>query len=137
MAFVNQETKKTLAPEIKKVLKKYGMKGSISVRNHMALCVTLRSGNLDLIGQANRDNWETSQKTGDPFFEVKGYYQANPYNVKSGDEKIETFFRELISAMKGDIWFDESDIRIDYFHTAYYLDIDVGKYDKPYVYTGE
>lgn len=137
MAYIDQETKKKLAPEIKKVLKKYGMKGTISIKNHMALCVTLRQGALDLIGNINRYNKELCDQTGEPFFEVKDYYQANAINYRgTGNETIDSFFRELISAMKGDIWFDNSDSMTDYFHTAYYLDIDVGKYNRPYIYTG-
>ena len=34
MAYVSQEKKKQLAPAIKAVLKKYGMKGSIAVRHN-------------------------------------------------------------------------------------------------------
>ena len=32
----------------------------------------------------------------------------------------------------GDLWFDKSDSMSDYFHTAYYFSIHVGKWDKPY-----
>ena len=44
MAYVSQELKAKLAPTIKAVLKKYKVKGSISVRNHMSLVVTLKEG---------------------------------------------------------------------------------------------
>ena len=43
------------------------------------------------------------------------------------------FLNELVVAMKGTKWFDKSDIMTDYFHTAYYIDINVGKWNKPYV----
>lgn len=138
MAYMNQEKKKALAPSIKKVLAKYGMKGTISVRHSMALCVTLKSGALDLIGQANRDNKELAERTGMPFFEVKGNYQANAHNATdTGDETIAAFFQELVQAMKGTDWFDDSDSMTDYFHVAHYIDINVGRFDKPYVFTGE
>jgi hypothetical protein len=32
----------------------------------------------------------------------------------------------------GDLWFDKSDSQSDYFHTAYYFSIHVGKWDKEY-----
>ena len=32
----------------------------------------------------------------------------------------------------GDLWFDKSDSMSDYFHTAYYFSIHVGKWDKNY-----
>ena len=50
MAYVSQEMKKELAPGIKAVLKKYGMKGSISINNHSSLVVTLQEGPLNFEG---------------------------------------------------------------------------------------
>ena len=47
MAYVSQQDKAKLAPQIKKVLNKYGMKGSISIRHHSSLVVTLQSGAID------------------------------------------------------------------------------------------
>ena len=47
MAYISQEDKKELAPAIKKVLKDFGMKGSISIRHHMSLVVTVTEGILD------------------------------------------------------------------------------------------
>ena len=138
MAWMNQERKAQLAPAIKAVLKKYGVKGSISVRNHSSLVVTVTSGNLDFIGEANRFNREYALRTGQRFYEVKGYYQANPYKGEDAyaDATIGKFFRELTAAMRGDLWYDNSDIMTDYFDTAYYLDINIGKWNKPYVFMG-
>ena len=42
MAYVSKETKKELAPAIKKVLAEYGVKGTIKVNNYSTLVVTLR-----------------------------------------------------------------------------------------------
>jgi hypothetical protein len=55
--------------------------------------------------------------------------------------KYEEFFNKIIEIIKtapfkagvGDLWFDESDSMTDYFHTAYYMSIGIGKWDKPYV----
>ena len=52
MAYMNQEQKKQRAPQIKKVLKKYGLKGTIGVRNYSTLYVTIKEGALDFIGAA-------------------------------------------------------------------------------------
>lgn len=140
MAYVSKETKAALAPAIKAVLKKYGMSGTIAVRNHSSLAVNIRSGELDLIGDANEFNRRYAERTGQRFYEVKGNYQANPYYTgpeHSVNPRVGLFFEELVAAMKGDRWYDESDAQIDYFNTAYYLDINVGKWDKPYVCTKE
>ena len=52
-----------------------------------------------------------------------------------GDERIADFYGELIAAMKGSDWFCEDDIQSDYFFRAHYIDINVGKWNKPYAYT--
>ena len=135
MAYKNQERKAQLAPGIKAVFKKYGVKGSISVRHHSALVVNIRSGALDFIGEANAFNREYAERTGQRFHEVKDYYQANPYKGEDAyaDATIGKFFKELTAALRGDLWYDNSDIQTDYFDTAYYMYINIGKWDKPYV----
>jgi len=138
MAYVSKETKAALAPAIRAVLKKYGVKGTIAVRNHSALVVTIREGALDFIGEANQFNREYAERTGQRFYPVTDYYQANPYKGEDAysDPTVGAFFKELTAAMRGDIWYDNSDIMTDYFDTAYYLYINIGRWDKPYAYTG-
>jgi len=138
MAWMNQERKAQLAPDIKAVFAKYNVKGSISVNNHSTLVVTVKSGNLDFIGEANRWNREYAERTGQRFHPVTGYYQANPYKgaAEFADKTIAAFFKELTAAMRGDLWYDYSDIMTDYFDTAYYLHINIGRWDKPYVFMG-
>jgi hypothetical protein len=51
--------------------------------------------------------------------------------------KIAKFYDELVAAMKGVgsqsvAWYNNSDIMIDYFDRAYYIDINVGQWNKPY-----
>ena len=116
MAYVSQKDKAKLAPEIKKVLSKYGMKGSISIRHHMSLVVTLQSGAI-----------EFEHSHGD------GYTQVNVYHIDSHYKgKAKAFLTELLAAMKGPDWFDKSDIMTDYFHVSHYCDINIGKWNKPY-----
>ena len=50
MAYVSQEMKSELAPTIKSILKKYGMKGSLAVRNHSTIVLNLKSGKIDFGG---------------------------------------------------------------------------------------
>lgn len=139
MAWMNQQRKAELAPGIKAVLAKYGIKGTVGVGNCSTLVVNIRSGELDLIGEANAFNREFAQRTGQTFYPVTDYYQANPYKGADAyaDTTVGNFFRELTAAMRGNLWYDNSDIMTDYFDTAYYLSINVGQWNRPYVYTGE
>ena len=127
MAYISQEDKKTLAPAIKAVFKKYGLKGTISIKNHISLCANVSAGRLDLIGAAAAVGSLRST----------GYYQANPYRptnekYKDINKDIFNFYEELKKAMRGALWFDKSDLMTDYHHTAYFMDINIGRWDKPY-----
>jgi hypothetical protein len=142
MAYMNQEKKKALAPQIKAVLAKYGVKGSIGVDNYSSLVVTLKEGKLDFIGAANADNKAYAERTGQRFYEVKGNYQANPYYAhKSSNKKVGAFFKELVAAMNGKgstiANHDNSDIMTDYFDVGWYVNINVGRWDRDYVHTGK
>lgn len=121
MAYVSKELKAKLAPAIKAVLKKYDMKGTIAVRNHMSLVVNLKSGAIDFDQYATGDDW---------------HYQVNTYHVDRGwTGKAAEFLNELVAAMKGNEWYDRSDIMTDYFDTAYFMDINIGRWDKKYEVT--
>jgi len=47
MAYMDQEKKAKIAANLKPILRKYGIKGSLSVRNHMAICLTITEGKID------------------------------------------------------------------------------------------
>ncbi len=114
MAYVSKETKKELAPAIKKVLAEYGVKGSIKVDNYMTLVVTLRKVPAEL-------------------FTPKEL--TSGVNIYWIDEHFtgvaRKFLTELLAAMKGEKWYDRSDAMTDYFDTAWYNDIKIGEYGKP------
>lgn len=139
MAYMSQSLKKELAPAIKAVLKKYNVKGTIAVRHHSSLVVNIKEGALDFIGEANEFNRKYAERTGSEFYEVKGNYQASAYKGKDAysDNRIGKFFKELTAAMRGKTWYNNSDIMTDYFDIAYYMDINIGQYDKPYKFYGE
>ena len=118
MAYVSQADKAELAPTIKAVLNKYNMKGSISVRNHSTLVVTVKSGNMD--------------------FETRdGYADVNVYWIDTHYAGIQRkFLNELLDAMKGPKYFNNDDAMTDYFHRSHYTDINIGSWNKPYVFMG-
>ena len=116
MAYVSQEMKTQLAPAIKSVLSRYGVKASISVRHHSSLVVTIKSGNIDFGGD---------------YIQVNEYWINEHYTGVARD-----FLTELLAAMKGPDYFNDDNVQIDYFHRSHYTDICIGKWDRPYVFTG-
>jgi len=141
MAYFNQEMKKELAPGIKAVLAKYNCKGSISVKNHSTLQVTVKSGPIDFIGKINKEAEEKCKRQALPFYPIKGSYQANPHRYAERDlyasdggklHIADQFLNELRDAMRGTLYYNNSDIMTDYFDYAYFMSIDIGAWDKPY-----
>ena len=114
MAYVNKETKKELAPAIKKVLAEFGVKGTIKVDHYSTLVVTLR-------------------KVPDGSFTDEEIENGvNVYHIERHFEgAAKKFLTKLLAAMKGDKWYDKTDAMIDYFDTAWYNDIKIGEYGKP------
>lgn len=138
MAYISQDTKKILAPAIKAVLAKYGMKGTIAIKHHSTLVVNIKSGKMDLVGEFHKYLYHANERCNRPdnTRNYPAYFQLNQYYPKNHaiSEKVTEFYVELFAAMKGDLWYDKSDIMTDYFNTAYYLDVNVGNYKKPYMH---
>ena len=111
MAYMNVEKKNKLAPGIKKVLKEYGMKGTIAKDTH-TLKVNLKSGLIDF-----------------------GTDSVNTYHIDSHFTGIaKEFLLKLKDAMMvGN--HNRSDIMTDYFDVGWYIKINVGKWDKAYEVT--
>jgi len=134
MAYINAEQVKAIRLALKKEFPEF--KFSVTKRHHSEVDVRLMSGpSFDkqkvwhrgeevVVDLNNMDTWSTIN-----------HYHTHWYG------KYEEFFNKIIEIIKtapfkagvGDLWFDESDAMTDYFHTAYYMSIGIGKWDKPYV----
>ena len=133
MAHVSQERKKALAPKIKAICKKYGVKATLAVRNHSTLVLNIKSGIIDFIGNSN----EVCSKDYYQVFRgftrnTRGYTDVNVYHFKSHYDGVALkFLTEVYDAMMvGN--HDNSDIQTDYFSVGWYVDINIGKWNKPY-----
>ena len=134
MAYFNQERKAKIAPKIKAILAKYKVKGSLAVRNHMTLCLNLKSGSIDFIANSNKVCSNNHYQVASGFKpSTSGYDQVNPYHFKDHyDGKALAFMQEVFHAMN-DGNHDRSDIQSDYFDVGWYVDVNIGKWDKQYI----
>lgn len=129
MAYVSQDLKKSLAPQVKAILKKFGLKGSLSVRNHMTLVLTVKSGAIDFIGNYNQ---VAGARAADRFTPATGSLDVNPYWYREHfDGCAQKAIGELLAAMnRGN--HDRSDIQTDYFDVGWYVDLHIGRWNQPY-----
>jgi hypothetical protein len=122
MAYMNQEKKKVIAAKLKPVLKKYGVKGTLSVRSHMSIVLNVKSGKIDFFNDYG--DVEDAKKFG---------IQVNPYWFQDHfTGKAKEFLADAFDALKSAGYYNNSDAQIDFFDCAYYYDINIGKWNKPY-----
>ena len=114
MAYMNQDRKKERAPVIKAILKKYGQKGTLSVRNYSTLVLKLK----DVKGMFEfQDDYAKRWGISINPYHFESHYADKPVVVR--------MLKELTDAMYGRDYFDHTDAMVDYFHCSHYIDIDV------------
>lgn len=137
MAYFNQERKQQRAPAIKAILKKYGVKGSLAVRNHSTFVLNIKSGKVDFIEnfiQTDIDKPYGNKMSADQVacirknqsLDVNVYWYQEHYSGKA-----KSFLKEVLAAMNGGNH-DNSDVQTDYFDVGWYVDVNIGSWDKPY-----
>jgi len=126
MAYMSQEKKAQLAPQIKAVLKKWDIKGTIGVKHHSTLVVNIKSGPIDFFALFDSPYAEE--------IKLSGNHSFAPFQIRCYKGEANEFLKELSEAMMvGN--FDKSDSQSDYFHVGWYADINIGRWDKKYEVT--
>lgn len=129
MAWMSQKHKKELAPGIKEVLKKYGVKATLSVHHHSTLQINMKSGMIDFensrIDVPNAIGYSS---------EWKGHEQVNTYHIRKFFEGVAADFLVELKEAANVGNHNNSDPMTDYFDIGWYVDLNVGKWNKPYVY---
>ena len=127
MAYINAQDVAQIRKELKEKFPKFKF-GVRKGAGSLSVGVTIKSGPADFVDPNGR-----------------GYIQINQYHLGNYGPH-EKFLRKLVDIVKtapsrgegfrkGEGWYDRSDAMTDYFDTAYYFDINVGAWNKPYVRT--
>jgi hypothetical protein len=133
MAYCSQERKAAIAPVVKAICRKYGVKGTLSVSNHRTLVLNVSQGDIDFVRNFN----ETCGSN--HYFLAQGwrpctdnYISVNPYHFeKHFSSRALNFLQEVLSAMNNGNH-DNSDIQSDYFDIGWYVDVNIGRWNRPY-----
>ena len=137
MAYMSQEKKAKLAPAIKAVLKKYGVKGSLAVSNHSTLVLNVKSGPIDFVENYIQTDIDKpyGQKMATDQVNYLRKQQALDVNVYWYKEhfsgKALKFLEEIVPLMNTGNH-DRSDAQVDYFDVGWYIDVNIGRWNKPY-----
>jgi hypothetical protein len=126
MAYINQETKKVKADALKPILKKYGVKATLAVRNNTTIVLTVREGPIE---------FNTYLRPEMRSILTRSYIDVNPYHYARQFEGVALdFLTEVFSVLNEGNW-DKSNPASDYFNVGWYSDVTIGKWNKPYKVT--
>lgn len=139
MAYMSQERKAEIAPQVKAILKKYNVKGSLSVRHHSTLVLNIKQGDIDFVENyiatdANNNTNYGRKMSQDQIAHIRknNSLDVNPYWYHEHfSGRAKQFLTEIFTAMnKGN--HDNSDIQSDYFDVGWYVDVNIGRWNQPY-----
>ena len=137
MAYMSQERKAQIAPVIKSICKRYGIKSTLAVRHHSTLVLNIRQGSIDFVENYIKTD-EDSHYGRKMSEDQKAYVRknraldVNPYHYQSHfSGRALKFLTEVITAMNSGNH-DRSDIQTDYFDVGWYIDVNIGQWNKPY-----
>lgn len=112
VAYVSKEKKAKIAAALKLVVPKT-WKYTLSVRNHSTITMTIKSAPIDLTDGGKRSS-------------INHYWLADSFSGKT----LATL--EKIKAALNTDNYDRSDIQTDYFDVGHYVNIALGRWDKPF-----
>ena len=131
MAFMDQARKKGLEALCREHGKKFpAVKWSMRVRHHSTVVFTIASGDIDFAADAvDREGRTASGHLG-----ARGECEVNRYRLA---ESWKGRALEFLQGMRDALYtgnHDRSDIQSDYFDVGWYVQMQIGRWDKPYQY---
>ena len=144
MAYITKAQVQEKNKKLKELNKKYNVKGIFSGSSSSSLTLTVHEGSLDFV------KWYVDYLKSRPISAAPWYGQEKYMNdtineiVKSKNISINYQWMNIIPASPCLAYFqdaleimleghyDNSDSMTDYFDTAWYISIQVGKWNKPY-----
>jgi len=140
MAYIGTDEVKEVRIALKERFKNK-LKFSVRREHYSSLNVSIISGEINFFdGSLDRkDPWNSDA----PEHKFDGHEQINNYYPENYG-KHKALFEDIVHIMKtapakaekGRAWYDKSDAMVDYFDTAFYINLSIGKWNKPYEFKG-
>lgn len=138
MAYISADDVKAIRNELKAAFPTW----KFSVRKgagSLSVDVTVQQGDIDFIEvycakgvDANEAGWARKNRS----VQINQYWINDHWghDVAARDAlvRINEIMHNAPGRAGGQVFFDESDAMIDYFHTAFYTHLSIGSWNKPY-----
>ena len=132
MAYISSESVKDKRNRIKKALPEF--KFSVTIDNYSSIIIRIVEGPLPMPVYESQERERIHGGLYSDDFR-KDNQQVNHYwykdHYKDFPEWIKVFNQIIEIANEGN--YDESDIQSDYHHVGFYLNLEIGRWDKPYI----
>ena len=134
MAYISTEEVAAIRKELKAELPQY--KFSVKKCHHSSVTVAFMKGPAwEEFQSRDRYTGEMKDDAMDDHEQLNHVWAEDFYGEKNAAiiKKVEKIIKTAPATVEnGREWFDESDSMSDYFHTAFYMSIHIGQWDKPY-----
>jgi hypothetical protein len=128
MAWVSKEDKAKIAAALKQVVPA-GWKYSLAVSHLSTIVMTISAAPFDLIGAFKPNEYFNPETATD--LEVSNYH----YRSRLKDECVADTFEAIFKALNTDNY-NNSDVMTDYHDVGHYVELRIGRWNKPFVVTG-
>lgn len=133
MAYMNPARKSVIAAALKSIIPA-GWKYSLSVDNHSSIVLTIAAAPVDLLGEIRRVSNSQPENSDSPIPEMTHSSINHHYLARQFEGETLALFRRIDAAMH-DGNHNNSDIQTDYFDVGWYVDINIGRWNKPFICT--
>ena len=139
MPYISNEEKKVIDEKCKIIAKKYGLKVTTKREHYSTVCLTIRSGGIDFVRNFNAVANAKNQGRTPDFYMYRNYCEnghidVNQYHIEDFfDGKCLQVLNEFKAELFGNGYKADSDIMTDYFNDSWYVAIQIGEWNKPYV----
>jgi hypothetical protein len=135
MAFISTEDVKHIRNELKKELPQY--KFSVVRDHHSSVTISLMKGpafkDHEYFNRYSGE-WSIGNLSDGYHHQINQYHLEDFYGKENAKilDKIHVIAKTAPAKNGGKVWYNDSDAMIDYFDIAYYIHINVGKWNKSY-----
>lgn len=138
MAYMNQERKALIAAALKAIPEIADWKYSLRVRNYSTIVMTIRQADMDLLEGWRIGGYDCasndSKQPNITYAQVNPYYLSRQFDGQRLQVMTKVMDALNLRAMgeNGGNW-DKSDAMTDYFNVGWYVDVNIGDYEDPFI----
>jgi hypothetical protein len=132
MAYITASETKSIRNALKD---EFGKTLKFSVRNSHHSSVNINLLESSVYNLESNPDYDCNEGNGFGFGQVSPWMTPKD-QVENLLKKIDLIAKNAPAKDGGKEWYDNSDMMTDYFNTAYYVFTDIGKWNKPFKFTG-